>query len=112
MMNKWLGRLTLLAVLAAFAAANDVELVSGNCTMPPGRLSLTICQKQDNAHRQRCSGMYSRKSWGGQVDPYILIKFQKRDVGPDEDPLASLVMFEWNDEPLIGRYPEGSHTVE
>jgi len=26
---------------------------------------------------QQCSGMYSRKSWGGNIDPFILTKFLK-----------------------------------
>ena len=55
--------------------------------------------------------MYSRKSWGGQVDPYILVKFRKNPVEGDGDPLVSLVMFEWNDEDLIGRRREGSNPV-
>ena len=57
--------------------------------------------------------MYSRKSWGGQVDPYILVKF--KDIGDDyngnDDPLASLVIFEWKDEPLIGKQPAGTNSV-
>jgi hypothetical protein len=46
--------------------------------------------------------MYSKSSWGGPVDPFILIKFT--DVGKDlsDDPVVSLVMFEWRDEELIG----------
>lgn len=55
--------------------------------------------------------MYSRKSWGGQVDPFILVKFRKSPVEGDADPLVSLVMFEWNDEDLIGRHPEGNNKV-
>jgi hypothetical protein len=55
--------------------------------------------------------MYSRKSWGGQVDPYILVKFRKSPVEGNVDPLVSLVMFEWNDEDLIGRHTEGSNRV-
>lgn len=47
--------------------------------------------------------MYSRKAWGGSVDPFILVKFAKSEV-KESDPLASLVIFEWSDEPLIGRY--------
>jgi hypothetical protein len=47
--------------------------------------------------------MYSRKSWGGDVDPYILVKFRKGPVEIEGDPLVSLVMFEWKDEDLIGR---------
>jgi hypothetical protein len=49
--------------------------------------------------------MYSRKAWGGSVDPFILVKFMK--VGDDVggDPLASLVIFEWRDERLVGITP-------
>lgn len=47
--------------------------------------------------------MYSRKAWGGSVDPFILVKFTKSNV-PAGDPLASLIIFEWNDEELIGQY--------
>ena len=60
-------------------------------------------QKSDDAHRQRCSGMYSRKAWGGDVDPFILVKFTKSE-SQESDPLASLVIFEWSDEGLIGQY--------
>lgn len=62
-----------------------------------------VSQKQDDAHRQRCSGMYSRKSWGGSVDPFILTKFVKGPDAGDTNPLVSLVIFEWSDEGLIGR---------
>jgi hypothetical protein len=55
--------------------------------------------------------MYSRKSWGGDVDPYILVKFRKGAAEIDGDPLVSLVMFEWKDEELIGRRPDGSNNV-
>lgn len=46
--------------------------------------------------------MYSRKAWGGNVDPFILVKFSKSET--ESDPLASLVIFEWSDEELIGKY--------
>jgi hypothetical protein len=106
-MKGWLQTLGLTALLAGQALANDVELV----TIPSGKLysigisQLLTCpdQKSDDAHRQRCSGMYSRKAWGGSVDPFILVKFTKSDTA-ESDPLASLVIFEWNDENLIGRY--------
>lgn len=50
--------------------------------------------------------MYSRKSWGGSVDPFILVKFVgKTDFG-DADPLVSVIVFEWQDEDLIGRLPD------
>lgn len=62
-------------------------------------VEMKIDQKANN--RQVCSGMYSRKSWGGAVDPFILTKFIKPD-GVENDPLVSLVVFEWRDKPLIG----------
>lgn len=46
--------------------------------------------------------MYSQQAWGGAVDPFILLKFIPY-VG-DEDPVVSLVIFEWKDEDLIGVY--------
>ncbi|GAD95351.1 hypothetical protein PVAR5_3993 [Paecilomyces variotii No. 5] len=84
-MKGWLKALCLPALLASCALANEVEL------------------KQDDAHRQRCSGMYSRKAWGGELEPFILTKFVKNTIKDDSDPLVSLVIFEWNDEALIGR---------
>lgn len=60
-------------------------------------------KKSDEAQRQRCSGMYSRKAWGGNVDPFILVKFSKVN-NVEGDPKASLVIFEWGDEELIGEY--------
>jgi hypothetical protein len=48
--------------------------------------------------------MYSKSSWGGSVDPYILVKMVKLDDVPDtDDPIVSLVVFEWEDRPLVGR---------
>jgi len=54
--------------------------------------------------------MYSRKAWGGNVDPFILVKFSKAET-TEGDPLASLVIFEWNDEELIGEYRSGDSDV-
>jgi hypothetical protein len=49
--------------------------------------------------------MYSRKSWGGAMDPFILTKFIKpKNLKNKDDPLVSLVVFEWSDKDLIG-YP-------
>ena len=63
-------------------------------------------QDQRDSNRQVCSGMYSRKSWGGSTDPFILTKFVKPDNIPEgQDPIVSLVIFEWKDRPLIG-HPE------
>jgi hypothetical protein len=48
--------------------------------------------------------MYSRKAWGGNVDPFILTKFMKpEDIPEGEDPVISLVVFEWQDKHLIGK---------
>jgi hypothetical protein len=49
--------------------------------------------------------MYSKKSWGGKVDPYILVKFLKngeKNKGM-EDPTVSVVIFEWQDSNLLGK---------
>lgn len=89
-MRGWVPSLAVLGYLAAAALGNEIEL------------------KQDDAHRQRCSGMYDRKSWGGPVDPFILAKFLPSDIEGDSDPLVSLVIFEWQDEALIGRTAPGS----
>lgn len=48
--------------------------------------------------------MYNRKSWGGSVDPFILLKFVKpENIPDDEDPVVSLVVFEWRDKNLVGK---------
>lgn len=106
-MKNWLQTLCLSAWLVGSVLGNEVELV---CFL---RLYREFCfaktssdfllQKQDDAHRQRCSGMYSRKDWGGDVDPFISVRFSREKVTGDEDPLVSLIIFEWNDEALIGR---------
>jgi hypothetical protein len=47
--------------------------------------------------------MYSRKSWGGPVDPFILVDLIKPSDIPDgQDPVVSLLLFEWTDKMLIG----------
>jgi hypothetical protein len=49
--------------------------------------------------------MYSRKAWGGDVDPFILTKFIKVADDTAEDPIVSLIIYEWKDEDLIGVKP-------
>ena len=49
--------------------------------------------------------MYSKKSWGGSVDPFILTTFKNATIEGDADPLISMVIFEWEDEELIGVWP-------
>lgn len=63
-------------------------------------------QDEKDPNKQRCSGMYSRKAWGGSVDPFILINFEKQSPDGDADPIVSLVVFEWKDEDFVGRYPD------
>jgi hypothetical protein len=59
--------------------------------------------------------MYSRKAWGGSIDPYIETVFVKDNEAGDSDPLVSVVIFEWSDENLIGRSvsddPEAKETI-
>ena len=49
--------------------------------------------------------MYDRKTWGGAVDPHILVKFIKNAAEDDSDPIASMIIFEWKDYDLIGVLP-------
>ncbi|KAI9718375.1 MAG: hypothetical protein M1812_004096 [Candelaria pacifica] len=84
-MKRWLQALLVLAPCFLAVRANEMQLD----------------QKKEN--RQRCSGMYSRNSWGGDVDPFILAKFEKVDVEGDVDPLVSMVIFEWRDENYVGK---------
>lgn len=44
--------------------------------------------------------MYSKSSWGGAVDPFILVTFLKQDEG---DSLVSMVIYEYRDKGYIGR---------
>jgi hypothetical protein len=45
--------------------------------------------------------MYSKKSWGGAVDPFILVTFVKEENAGDST--VSLVIFEYEDKKLLGR---------
>ena len=59
---------------------------------------------------QKCSGMYSKRSWGGSITPSILVKFIKngdernKDI---EDPVVGVVVWEWKDTLLLGK-PESA----
>ncbi|KAI9683953.1 MAG: hypothetical protein M1829_004288 [Trizodia sp. TS-e1964] len=59
----------------------------------------------------RCEGMYSRKTWGGSEDPFILIKFDSsppKEPQSNDDPIVSLIIFEWKDKSLVGKStPDG-----
>lgn len=49
--------------------------------------------------------MYGRKSWGGDIEPFISTRFEKQTPGGDADPIVSVVIFEWKEEGFVGRYP-------
>lgn len=49
--------------------------------------------------------MYSKKSWGGKVEPFILVKFidykeKNKDI---QDPTVGVVIWEWKDSDLLGK---------
>lgn len=46
--------------------------------------------------------MYSRTTWGGPVDPFILVKFLNAKAADGADPIASLIVFQWQDKDLVG----------
>lgn len=54
--------------------------------------------------------MYSRKAWGGDVEPFILTKFIKAADDAPGNPIVSLIIYEWKDEDLIGIWPSGEAT--
>ncbi|KAK9458765.1 lung seven transmembrane receptor-domain-containing protein [Lipomyces oligophaga] len=61
----------------------------------------TIADK--SSMRQKCSGMYSRRDWGGSVDPYIEVALGLPDgTTAAGDSIVSIVVFEWTDVDLIG----------
>ncbi|EJP64805.1 Transmembrane receptor, eukaryota [Beauveria bassiana ARSEF 2860] len=63
-------------------------------------LEVGIDQSRDG--QQFCAGMYSKKSWGGPVDPFILVKFLNNTLPQGDDPTVSLVIFEWKDKSFVG----------
>ena len=54
--------------------------------------------------------MYSKKSWGGDVNPYILTKLNKDPPPDDQDAFVSVVVFEYRDQDLIGVWPSEDAT--
>lgn len=88
MMKPWLRAaaplLLLLSTLTAVAA-----------------MDVTLTNKQ----RQKCSGMYSRKSWGGLVEPFILVKFLPNSEHNQgiEQPTVGIAIWEWKDTLLLGK---------
>ncbi|KAI4092543.1 MAG: hypothetical protein LQ344_003389 [Seirophora lacunosa] len=87
-MRKPLLGLITTAFSAAFVAANQIGI-----------------DNDKDYDRQQCSGMYSKKGWGGDTDPFILTTFDKASNPDDKDVFVSLVVFEFRDEDLIGVWP-------
>ncbi|RMD41360.1 hypothetical protein DV735_g3766, partial [Chaetothyriales sp. CBS 134920] len=86
-MKTWLPSLALLASLTGAAWGTEVQL------------------NQDALNRQRCSGMYSQKAWGGPIESFILVKFAQVEDAEASDPVTSLLIFEWQDREFIGQQP-------
>ncbi|KAI9743859.1 MAG: hypothetical protein M1818_002593 [Claussenomyces sp. TS43310] len=87
-MRIWLHGLFLVGLSALTASAMEVQL--------------------DQVNNEKCAGMYSRKAWGGDVDPFILTKFVKPTGEAVEDKVVGLIIYEWKDASLIGLVPPGS----
>ena len=49
--------------------------------------------------------MYSKKSWGGKIEPHILVKFtgKKDDIPDDVDATVGVLIWEWQDGDLRGK---------
>ncbi|KAI1374591.1 lung seven transmembrane receptor-domain-containing protein [Hypoxylon crocopeplum] len=86
-MKSWLSPLILLGLSLSTVQALEVK----------------IDNTEEN--RQKCAGMYSRNAWGGPVEPYIHTIFPNITDESDDDPIVSLIIFEWKDQDLIGVYP-------
>ncbi|KAK0723086.1 lung seven transmembrane receptor-domain-containing protein [Lasiosphaeria miniovina] len=72
-------------------------------------LTTTAMQDETENNQQRCAGMYSRGSWGGPVEPFIEVLFPSElQTDQGEDPIVSLVIFEYKDQDYIGVSPPGA----
>ncbi|KAK9454699.1 lung seven transmembrane receptor-domain-containing protein [Dipodascopsis uninucleata] len=61
--------------------------------------------------RQQCNGMYGRRDWGGNIDPYIEVLLRTpANAAKADDGTVGIVIFEWEDIDKIGiEVPEGSN---
>uniref|UniRef100_A0A060TJT5 ARAD1D49412p n=1 Tax=Blastobotrys adeninivorans TaxID=409370 RepID=A0A060TJT5_BLAAD len=75
-----LGAVPLLLLLCSTAIANIIQL---------------------EMNEMECVGMYSRKDWGGPVNPYIEVNITDTKSGKDDDWIA-LVIFEHRNLGLLG----------
>ncbi|KAL8908157.1 MAG: hypothetical protein Q9207_000980 [Kuettlingeria erythrocarpa] len=87
-MRRSLAGLVGIACSAVFAGANHIGI-----------------DNSKDHNRQQCSGMYSKKAWGGDTNPFIQTTFDKAPPPDDQDVFVSLVVFEFKDEDLIGVWP-------
>ncbi|KAL8739967.1 MAG: hypothetical protein Q9190_007278 [Brigantiaea leucoxantha] len=87
-MKTWLSGLLALGLSATLVAANEVDI-----------------KKKDSGDSHQCSGMYSKSSWGGSVDPFILTKYNKAKDSDDKDTFVSVIIYEFKDEDLVGMWP-------
>ncbi|GAW12775.1 hypothetical protein ANO14919_021460 [Xylariales sp. No.14919] len=85
-MKRWLSALTVLGLSLWVTQALEVQI------------------DQSDENKQRCAGMYSKAAWGGPVDPFILTVFPNDTIKTEEDPVVSLIIFEWKDQDLIGAF--------
>ncbi|SPQ26144.1 99b60ce6-898c-46a0-98d3-f16aa11c4170 [Thermothielavioides terrestris] len=81
------------------------------CALLPLALSIWTAAalevKLDQHENQKCAGMYSKSSWGGPVDPFIDVKFTDTGKDQGDDPIVSLLIFDWMDQDYIGVAPPG-----
>ncbi|MCJ1308994.1 hypothetical protein MMC25_002649 [Agyrium rufum] len=84
MQQKWYGALAALTCLLSVAVAGEVPI------------------SQKNDEQDQCNGMYGKNAWGGNVDPYILVRFDNVTAQDATNNTVSLVIFEWADERLLG----------
>ena len=97
-----------IALLTCALSVQAAEVILVSHPARDSEIAANLSQDQTDGNAQRCAGMYSRKAWGGAVDPFILIKFLKptpKDGSEPPDITASLVVFEWQDRNLIGKVP-------
>lgn len=99
--------------LGGSSISGSCQCGGGSACMFPGQFCgvWLLTESQDQDDDQRCAGMYSRRSWGGSVEPFILAKFIKPDGEISTNPTVSLVIFEWKDVDLIGVVPSDTYVV-
>ncbi|KAJ6787064.1 hypothetical protein PWT90_03203 [Aphanocladium album] len=101
-MRSLLGYLALSVSLWTTALALEIPIVMKLAAQARGFMLTCLEQDQTRDNQQFCAGMYSKKSWGGPVDPFIQVKFINNTLPEEEDPTVSLIIFEWKDRKFVG----------